>query len=50
MEWLVCAEYNALKNKGDVVVISINPDPTSKADLLHEEILNMVTKLYQVQM
>ena len=35
MEWLVCAEYNALKNKGDVVMTIINPDPTSKADLLH---------------
>ncbi|KEO45404.1 hypothetical protein [Streptococcus salivarius] len=35
LEWLVCAEYNALKNKGDVVMTIINPDPTSKADLLH---------------
>lgn len=35
MEWLVCAEYNALKNKGAVVMTIINPDPTSKADLLH---------------
>lgn len=35
LEWLVCAEYNALKNKGAVVMTIINPDPTSKADLLH---------------
>ena len=35
LEWLVCAEYNALKNKGAVVMAIINPDPTSKADLLH---------------
>jgi len=34
-EWLVCAEYNALKNKGSVVVTITNPDPSSKADLLH---------------
>ena len=35
LEWLVCAEYNALKNKGAVVMTIVNPDPTSKADLLH---------------
>lgn len=34
-EWLVCAEYNALKNKGVVVMTITNPDPSSKADLLH---------------
>lgn len=34
-EWLVCAEYNALKNKGAVVMTITNPDPSSKADLLH---------------
>ncbi|EHI74097.1 Uncharacterised protein [Streptococcus criceti] len=34
-EWLVCAEYNALKNKGAVVITITNPDPSSKADLLH---------------
>ena len=34
-EWLVCAEYNALKNKGSVVMTITNPDPSSKADLLH---------------
>ena len=34
-EWLACIEYNALKNKGAVYMTIINPDPTSKADLLH---------------
>ncbi|MBS6972549.1 hypothetical protein [Streptococcus salivarius] len=34
-EWLVCAEYNALKNKGSVVMTITNPDSSSKADLLH---------------
>ncbi|MEQ6050779.1 hypothetical protein U2I53_17120 [Lysinibacillus capsici] len=34
-EWLACIEYNALKNKGIVLMTIINPDPTSKADLLH---------------
>ena len=34
-EWLVCAEYNALKNKGAVVMTITNPDQSSKADLLH---------------
>lgn len=34
-EWLVCAEYNELKNKGSVVMTITNPDPSSKADLLH---------------
>lgn len=34
-EWLVCAEYNALKNKGAVIMTITNPDPSSKADLLH---------------
>jgi hypothetical protein len=36
-EWLVCMEYNSLKNKGNVVMTIINPDPTSKADLLQQE-------------
>ncbi|MGQ7546937.1 hypothetical protein ACTGVM_12105 [Streptococcus suis] len=34
-EWLVCAEYNALKNKGAIVMTITNPDSSSKADLLH---------------
>ncbi|RTE09603.1 hypothetical protein [Paenibacillus whitsoniae] len=34
-EWLACIEYNALKNKGNVLMTIVNPDPTSKADLLH---------------
>lgn len=34
-EWLICMEYNTLKNKGNVVLTLINPDDTSKADLLH---------------
>ncbi|WP_415841340.1 hypothetical protein [Paenibacillus alkaliterrae] len=34
-EWLACIEYNALKNKGIVLMTIINPDSTSKADLLH---------------
>lgn len=34
-EWLVCVEYNALKNKGAVIMTITNPDPSSKADLLH---------------
>jgi len=34
-EWLACIEYNALKNKGIVLITIINPDSTSKADLLH---------------
>ena len=34
-EWLVCSEYNALKNKGAVIMTITNPDPSSKADLLH---------------
>ncbi|MCU9533552.1 hypothetical protein [Streptococcus sp. CSL10205-OR2] len=34
-EWFVCAEYNALKNKGTVIMTITNPDPSSKADLLH---------------
>lgn len=35
VEWLVCIEYNAIKNKGIVLMTIVNPDPTSKADLLH---------------
>lgn len=34
-EWLVCAEYNTLKNKGNVIMTITNPDTSSKADLLH---------------
>lgn len=34
-EWLVCMEYNLYKNKGAVIMTIINPDTTSKADLLH---------------
>ena len=34
-EWLVCMEYNGMKNKGSVEFTFVNPDPTSKADLLH---------------
>ncbi|MBY0147747.1 hypothetical protein [Neobacillus niacini] len=34
-EWLACIEYNALKNKGNVLMTIINPDSTSKADLIH---------------
>ena len=34
-EWLACIEYNALKNNGNVLMTIINPDSTSKADLLH---------------
>lgn len=33
-EWLVCLEYNSLKNKTHILTI-VNPDPTSRADLLH---------------
>lgn len=34
-EWLACIEYNSLKNSGSVIMTIVNPDPTSKADLLH---------------
>lgn len=34
-EWLVCLEYNALKNNSNVILTIVNPDPTSKCDLLH---------------
>lgn len=34
-EWLVCMEYNLYKNKGAVIMTIVNPDTTSKADLLH---------------
>lgn len=34
-EWLTCAEYNALKNSGSVIMTIVNPDDSSKADLLH---------------
>jgi len=35
LEWLICMEYNGLKNKGNLVMTIVNPDPSSKADLLH---------------
>lgn len=34
-EWLACIEYNALKNSGSVIMTIVNPDESSKADLLH---------------
>jgi len=34
-EWVTCLEYNSLKNKGNVIMTIVNPDTTSKADLLH---------------
>ena len=34
-EWLACIEYNAMKNSGAVIMTIVNPDETSKADLLH---------------
>lgn len=34
-EWLACIEYNSLKNSGSVIMTIVNPDETSKADLLH---------------
>jgi hypothetical protein len=34
-EWLVCMEYNSLKNYENVVMTIVNPDTSSKADLLH---------------
>jgi len=34
-EWIACMEYNGLKNKGDLLLTIVNPDPQSKADLLH---------------
>lgn len=34
-EWLACIEYNSLKNSGSAIMTIINPDETSKADLLH---------------
>lgn len=34
-EWVTCLEYNSLKNKGNVLMTIVNPDTTSKADLLH---------------
>jgi hypothetical protein len=34
-EYLACLEYNAVKNKGNVVFSFVNPDPHSKADILH---------------
>ncbi|WP_434794530.1 hypothetical protein TPDSL_15710 [Terrisporobacter petrolearius] len=46
-EWLAYIEYNVLKNKGNVVMTIINPDTTSKADLLHI-ILSQVQKLRQI--
>ena len=34
-EYLACMEYNALKNTGNVLMTIVNPDTSSKADLLH---------------
>lgn len=34
-EWICCLEYNSLKNRGNVELTIVNPDPTSKTDLLH---------------
>lgn len=34
-EWIACLEYNSIKNKENVCFTLVNPDPTSKADLLH---------------
>lgn len=35
-EWLVCMEYNSVKNKDSNVVFSmLNPDHQSKADIIH---------------
>jgi hypothetical protein len=34
-EWMICYEYNSIKNKGNVVFTFVNPDSSSKADILH---------------
>lgn len=34
-EWIVCYEYNSITNKGNVVFTFVNPDSSSKADILH---------------
>lgn len=34
-EWVTAWEYATSKNAGNVVLTIVNPDPTSKADLLH---------------
>ncbi|MDM5326799.1 hypothetical protein [Neobacillus sp. CF12] len=34
-EWIVCYEYNSMKNNGNVVFTFVNPDSSSKADILH---------------
>lgn len=34
-EWIVCYEYNSIRNNGNVVFTFVNPDPRSKADILH---------------
>lgn len=34
-EWLMCLDYNSRKNTGNVLLTIVNPDSTSKADLLH---------------
>ncbi|PGM57298.1 hypothetical protein CN947_23420 [Bacillus cereus] len=34
-EWLIAVQYNSFVNTGNVVITIVNPDPTSKCDLLH---------------
>ncbi|MEK4750442.1 hypothetical protein NST77_23395 [Niallia sp. FSL W8-0177] len=34
-EWIVCYEYNSIRNNGNVVFTFLNPDSSSKADILH---------------
>ncbi len=34
-EWIVCYEYNSIRNNGNVVFTFVNPDSSSKADSLH---------------
>ncbi|TKH08956.1 hypothetical protein FC678_18760 [Peribacillus simplex] len=34
-EWIVCYEYNSRRNNGNVVFTFVNPDSSSKADILH---------------
>ncbi|MED0983025.1 hypothetical protein P4T48_26980 [Bacillus paramycoides] len=34
-EWIIAIHYNTFVNKDNVVMTIVNPDPTSKCDLLH---------------
>ncbi|PEL39978.1 hypothetical protein [Bacillus toyonensis] len=34
-EWIIALNYNTFVNEGNVVMTIVNPDPTSKCDLLH---------------